>query len=151
MTIYLGADHRGFRLKEQLKNFLKEDGYVFTDLGAAEYDGSDDYPNFAVAVAEKVSGSPEESRGIVICGSGCGVDIVANKFRGVRSALAISPDHAFMARHDDNANVLALASDFIDEASAKSIVKVFLTTPFAQLEERYARRLRKIEEIEGNR
>ena len=148
MTIYIGADHRGFRLKEQLKEVLKNEGYAVTDMGAAEYDGNDDYPDCAKAVAEQVQKAPEEDRGIVICGSGCGVDIVANKFKGVRSALAMSPDHARMARHDDNANVLAIAADFTNNEAAMSMAKVFLTAPFAKLEERYARRLRKVEEIE---
>lgn len=148
MTIFIGADHRGFRLKEQLKDVLKSDGYTVTDMGAAEYNGEDDYPDSAKAVAEQVAKAPEDARGIVICGSGSGVDIVANKFKGVRCALAMSPDHVNMARHDDNVNVLAIGSDFINEAAARSIVKVFLTTPFDKLEDRYMRRLRKIEEIE---
>ena len=151
MTIFLGADHRGFRLKEQLKATLKTDGYKIEDLGANEYNGNDDYPDYARAVAQKVGEAPEENRGILICGSGSGVDIVANKFKGVRSALAMSPDHAYMARHDDDVNVLAIASDFTDEPAARSIVRSFLTTPFAKLEDRYMRRLRKIEEIEAGK
>lgn len=148
MTIFIGADHRGFKLKEQLKEMLKNDGYAVTDVGAAEYNGNDDYPDFAKAVAEQVAKAPEDTRGIAICGSGAGADIVANKFPQVRSVLAISPDHVNMARHDDNVNVLAIAADFTNETAAISIVKVFLTTPFAKFEERYTRRLRKIEEIE---
>ena len=152
MTIYIGADHRGFRLKEQLKQILKSDGYTVTDVGAAEYNGEDDYPDCAKAVAEQVAKAPEDSRGIVICGSGTGVDIVANKFHGVRSVLAMSPDHVNMSRHDDNVNVLAIAADFINEMTAMSIMKVFLTAPFEKLEARYMRRLRKIEQIEnGNK
>jgi ribose 5-phosphate isomerase B len=149
MTIFIGADHRGFRLKEQLKEILKNDGYTVTDVGAAEYDGEDDYPDFGKAVAEQVAKAPEDSRGIVICGSGTGVDVVANKFPNVRSVLAMSPDHVNASRHDDNVNVLAIASDFINEMTAMTIMKVFLTTPFEKLEERYMRRLRKIEEIEN--
>lgn len=148
MTIFIGADHRGFRLKEHLKEVLTTDGYTVTDVGAFEYDGEDDYPDFAKAVAEQVAKAPEDSRGIVICGSGTGVEITADKFHSIRSALAMSPDHIRMARHDDNVNVLAIASDFTDETAAMSIMKVFLTTPFEKLEERYMRRLRKIEEIE---
>jgi len=150
MTIFLGADHRGFRLKERLKEMLESDGYKVVDCGAHEYVGDDDYPDYAKPVAEQVAKAPEDDRGILICGSGCGVDIVANKFKGVRAALVMSPDHAGRARHDDDANVLALAADFTDEAAAQSIVRVFLSTPFDQIEERYARRLRKIEEIEAN-
>lgn len=149
MTIYIGADHRGFKLKERLKEILKADSYDVVDVGASEYQDGDDYPDYAKAVAEPVSKSPQENRGILICGSGCGVDIVANKFPGVRSGLVMSAEHAYMARHDDDINVLSLASNFIDETSAENILKVFLATPFAKLEDRYMRRLRKIEEIEG--
>ncbi len=150
MLIYLGADHRGFDLKERLKKALSSDAYTVVDLGATELVPDDDYPDYASAVAEKVSTDPVESRGIVICGSGFGVDVVANKFNRVRSALAMSPDHAYQGRHDDDANVLALAADFVDEGMAIKILKVFLTTPFAR-EEKYARRLEKIAKIENKR
>ena len=86
--IYLGADHRGFRLKEEIKKFLAEKNYQFEDMGNLAYDPNDDYTDFAKLVAKKVSEKPEENKGILICGSGVGVDIVANKFKGVRSALA---------------------------------------------------------------
>ena len=147
MTIYLGADHRGFNLKERLKRELVNNAYDVVDCGAPKLVPDDDYPDYASAVAAKVSAAPDMGRGIVICGSGFGVDIVANKFNGVRAGLAISSDHAYQGRHDDGLNVLALAADFVDEATAINIVKVFLTTPFAK-EERYARRLQKIERIE---
>lgn len=143
MIIYLGADHRGFNLKERLKDFLRNQGYEIADMGAARYEESDDYPDFARAVAENVGTDPEGSRGVLICGSGVGVDIVANRFPNVRSAVAISADQIYKARHDDNANVLSLAADFISEADTQRIVKVFLATPFSG-EERYKRRLQKI-------
>ncbi len=149
MTIYIGADHRGFNLKERLKVGLKNDAYDVVDVGALELNPDDDYPDYAAAVAEKVAAAPTEARGIVICGSGFGVDIVANKVHGVRAGLAMSPDHAYQARHDDDINVLALAADFVDAAAAANIVKVFLTTPFAK-EERYIRREEKVTKIEGN-
>ena len=147
MTIYIGADHRGFNLKECLKQLLKDDAYDVVDVGAQQLVEDDDYPDYASAVATKVAVMPLEARGIVICGSGFGVDIVANKFDGVRAGLATSPDHAYQGRHDDDINVLALASDFVDEATAIKIMKVFLTTPFAK-EEKYSRRLQKIAKIE---
>ena len=150
MTIYLGADHRGFKLKERLKEVFKNDAYDVVDLGAPELVPTDDYPDYTAAVAEKVAASPLDARGIVVCGSGFGVDIVANKFPGVRAALAMSPDHVYQGRHDDDVNVLALAADFLDDATAVNIVKVFLTTPFAK-EERYVRRLGKITAIELNK
>lgn len=147
MTIYFGADHRGFDLKEKLKAALHSEAYEVVDLGAAEEDPADDYPDFAGAVAAKVSASPEATRGIVICGSGFGVDITANKFKGVRAALAASPDHIYQGRHDDDVNVLAIAADGTDEATALKIAKVFLATPFAA-DERYRRRIQKIADLE---
>lgn len=149
MTIYLGADHGGFALKEKLKQMLTGEGYDVVDLGAATNLPDDDYPDYAHAVAEAVGKNPgsDGDRGIVICRSGFGVDITANKFRGVRAALPMSPDHIYQGRHDDNVNILALAADFMDEAMAQKIVKTFLSTPFAK-EERYQRRLDKIAKFE---
>ena len=152
MIIFLAADHRGFALKEKIKQMLIDGAYDVRDLGAAKYDQNDDYPDFARMVAEQVTLAENDSttdgaRGIVICGSGVGADIAANKFAGIRSALAISPDHIYTARHDDDVNVLALAADFIDEAAAQQIVKTFITTPFAG-EERYVRRIDKIAKSE---
>lgn len=148
MLIYLGADHRGFNLKEFLKIFLKNQGYEVADMGDVHYDESDDYVDFAAEVAKKVSLSPEDSRGILICGSAAGVDIVANKFRNVRSTAAISPDQIYEARRDDNINVLSLAADFTSEADAQKIVSTFLETPFSP-EPRYQRRLEKIAQLEN--
>jgi ribose 5-phosphate isomerase B len=147
MVIYIGADHRGFYLKESLKQSLVREGYEVIDLGAPAEAPEDDYPDFAGAVAEKVSGAGNEVRGIVICGSGFGVDIVANKFKGVRSALAMSPEHIRAGRHDDDVNILSVAADFIPQDKALEIVHVFLSTPFGT-EERFMRRTKKIEDIE---
>ena len=145
--IYIGADHRGYKLKEALKDYLKELNLEYEDLGALQIIFDDDYPDYAILVAKKVSENPRENRGILICGSGVGVDIVANKFKGVRSALIFNPEQARMSRNDDNTNVLSLSADFIEEDPAKEIMKVWLETPFSRLE-RYARRLEKIKEIE---
>lgn len=154
MTIYLGADHRGFALKEKIKEMLTNDGYSAVDLGAPTLVPGDDYPVYARAVAEavgKTSGEGDDGdRGVVICGSGIGADITANKITGVRSALPMSPDHIYVGRNDDNVNVIALAADFIDEPTAEKIVKTFLSTPFAR-EERYVRRLDEIAKMELGR
>ena len=149
MIIYIGADHKGFYLKETLKSALKKDGYEVVDLGDTKIDDGDDYPEFASAVAEKVAGTGQEVRGIVVCGSGIGVDIVANKFSGVRSALAISGEQIRAGRQDDDVNVLALAAGFIKPEDALDIARIFLSTPFVK-EERYSRRLGEIAQIEGN-
>lgn len=145
--IYIGADHRGYKLKEVLKSYLKELKFDFEDLGASELIFDDDYPDYAIKVAKKVAENPKENLGILICGSGVGVDVVANKFKGIRSALVFNAEQARMSRNDDNANVLSLSADFIEENSAKEIVKIWLETPFSWLE-RYARRLEKVKEIE---
>ena len=133
-------------LKEYLKGILKGEGYDVVDYGAATHVEGDDYPDFAVPVSKKVGQAPDQSRGVLICRSGFGMDIAANKFPWIRAVLPMSPDHVYQARHDSDANVLCLAADFVDAATAEKIMKVFLSTPFAK-EERYARRLRKIEEI----
>lgn len=145
--IYIGADHRGYKLKEALKIYLRELSYGFEDLGAEELSPDDDYPDFALAVAKKVAESPEENRGVLICGSGVGVDVVANKIKGVRSALLFNAEQARISRNDDNTNVLSFPADFIPENSAKEIVKVWLETPFSGLE-RHVRRVEKINKIE---
>ncbi len=149
MLIYIGADHGGFNLKEFLKIFLKNQGYETADLGNIRYEESDDYPDFAAAVGKKVSMEPEASRGILICRSGAGVDIAANKFRNVRSAIGISPDQVNHMRAHDNINVLSLASDFTSEADAQKMVTLFLETPFSP-EPRHQRRLDKISQIENS-
>lgn len=149
--IYIGSDHRGYKLKEALKAYLTELGLTYEDMGALSYDPNDDYPDYAVLVAKKVAENPpaggEENRGILICGSGVGVDIVANKFKGIRSALCFDVLQAKASRNDDNTNVLSLPADYIDENLAKEIVKIWLETPFSD-EERHVRRVEKIKKIE---
>jgi len=145
--IYIGADHRGYKLKEKLKDYLSALRYEYKDMGANKYNENDDYPDFAKPVAEKVAENPEKNIGILLCGSGVGVDIVANRYKGVRSALVSTVDMAGHARRNDNCNVLSLAADILEEKKMKKMVKTFLETKFAG-EEKYVRRLKKIEEVE---
>lgn len=147
MVIYLGADHRGLRVKEAVKRALQSQGYEVVDCGANQLDPADDYVDFARAVATHVSRDPAAGRGIVICGSGMGADVAANKVAHVRSVLAFANDQVVAARHDDDANILALAADFTDEAAALHYVTLFLETPFGG-DERYCRRIEKIAAIE---
>lgn len=147
MVIYLGTDHRGFRLKEYVKGFLRELGYAVEDMGASKLDENDDYPDFAKAVAEKVNVGYENDKGILICGSGVGVTVVANKFMYVRAALISSPDQAFDSRNDDDSNILCLAADYLEPEAARKIVFTWLQTAFAG-GERFRRRLNKILQIE---
>lgn len=147
MLIYIAADHKGFALKEHLKNFLRESGYSVTDLGNEKLDESDDYPDFAAEVGRRVSREFETARGIVICASGVGVDIVVNKFPRVRSVLAATSDQAYDSRNDDDTNVLALGAEYLDLPVAKKILITWLETPFGD-EPRFRRRIEKISRLE---
>lgn len=126
---------------------MKNEGYQISDMGAEAEVPDDDYFNYAKAVAEKVAADPIAGRGILFCSSGVGMDITANKFGGIRSVLAMSPDHALVSRHDEDTNVLSLAADFLDLETAKKIVSVWLQTPFSN-EERYKHRLEKLNNFE---
>lgn len=146
MIVYLGADHGGFELKEDLKKYLTGLGYELDDMGAHTFNPDDDYTDFVLPVAQKVSQDPQ-NRGIVIGRSGQGEAIAANKVKGIRAAVCFSEEMASRTRDHNNSNVLSLGADFIDAETAKRIVKVFLETSFSE-EERHVRRLKKIEEIE---
>ena len=140
--IYLGADHRGFQLKEEIKKYLKNLGQAFEDLGNKKFDPRDDYPDFAKRVAKAVSRFPK-NKGILICGSGIGMSIVANRFKKVRAALCLNERMAELSRRHNNANVLCLAADIVALAKAKKIIKIWLETKFSK-EKKHQRRIRKI-------
>ena len=144
--IYLGADHRGFELKEKFKRWLGELGYKHEDMGAFEYNRDDDYPDFAKAVAEKVA-SEASAKGILICGSGIGVAIAANKIKGMRAGTAANAEQVRASVNDEDLNVLALSADYTSEEQAKEITKTFLETKFSGVE-RHVRRVNKIKELE---
>jgi len=172
--IYIGADHRGFELKEFLKERLKIHNYDFEDIGAHQFDPNDDYPQIALKVAQKVASlqqsasipqqsassprevsisphisSPHKSahKGILICGSGIGVCFAANKVKGIRAGLGVNPEIIKAAREDDDINVLCLPSDFIESEEAWKIVEVFLNTEFIE-KEKFIRRIKEVEEFE---
>lgn len=142
MKVYIGSDHGGYQLKEELKGYLKELGYEVEDLGAHTLDPNDDYPDFVFPVAEAVA-KESDSMGIVIGRSGNGEAIAANKVRGIRAALCWNEEIALKAREHNDANVLSLGADFVSVEEAKKIVKTFLETPFSE-EERHKRRLQRI-------
>ena len=145
--IYIGADHRGFELKEKLKKHLVDEGFEITDLGNDHLDPQDDYVIFAHKVAEAVSNGTGNDRGVILCGSGAGVDMVANKVDGIRSALVFDLPRAIQAREHEDANVISLPSDTLDEEKAFEITKAFLTTEFKG-EDRHKRRLEEMEKVE---
>jgi len=145
--IYIGADHRGFEFKKFISEYLEMENYVINDLGARELDKKDDFNDYAEDVAKYTRISPE-NRGILICGSGVGMTIVANKFQGIRCGLCLSEDMAKAARNDDGINILALAADYLTKEEAIKIVKAFLITPFS-FEEKYLRRMKKILDLEN--
>ena len=119
-------------------------------MGAEKIIPEDDYSDYAKFVAEKVAENPEDNKGILICGSGVGMCIVANKFKGIRCGLVFSGEMAQAAKADDNINILALASNFTKEEDVLEIVDAWLKTSFKD-EEKYTRRLQKIEKIENDR
>jgi ribose 5-phosphate isomerase B len=146
MKVYLGADHRGFNLKEILKKWLYKDGHNVVDCGNEVYDQKDDYPDFTFSVAENVT-KDKSSLGVVFCGSGGGVTIAANKVKGVLCAQALNVEDVVHNRDHNNINVLAIGSDFTHEVEAKEMVSAFLNTEFGK-QPRFIRRLKKIAERE---
>lgn len=153
MKVFVGADHRGFQLKEKLKPWLSGLGYEVIDCGNRMYDKADDYPDFSFAVAdalakEELEYSPKKGStllraGIVVCGSGVGVTVAANKVRGARCSTGISVEEVRLGREDDDLNILAISANYTGEEKAKEMIRAFLTTPFKG-DERHTRRLRKI-------
>ncbi|OGE17399.1 ribose-5-phosphate isomerase [Candidatus Daviesbacteria bacterium RIFCSPHIGHO2_12_FULL_37_11] len=148
MVIYIGADHGGFELKEQIKSWLSQNSYEVEDFGADSLNPEDDYPDFIILVAEKVVLN-SKSLGIVIGRSGNGEAIAANKVKGIRAAVCLNVEMAEKAKEHNNANILSLGADYIQREEAEEIVRTFLDTPFSN-EERHMRRLDKIEALENS-
>lgn len=144
--IYIACDHGGLELKAAIKKTLGEKGIAFTDLGTDTAD-SVDYPDYGIAVAKKVAGEPN-ARGIVICKTGVGMSICANKVKGVRCALCTSVDMGRLCREHNNANVLALGAGNTDIDTALKIVDAFLTADFSG--GRHANRVGKITAYEDS-
>lgn len=143
--IYIGADHRGFRLKNSIINFLIDRNELVKDVGNSQVDNEDDYVDFGLKVAERVK--LEQAMGILICGSGVGMSIVANKVKGVRAGLCLTMKQARLAVEDDNINILCLAADLVSQEKNIKIVSTFLRSRFTP-EERHIRRINKINKYE---
>ncbi|MGB2989458.1 MAG: ribose 5-phosphate isomerase B [Candidatus Zixiibacteriota bacterium] len=145
MRVSLGADHKGFELKDKIKKHLVELGHEVTDFGTNSSD-SVDYPDFGFKVAESVA-KGESDFGVTVCWSGNGMNIAANKVKGVRSTLCLNEEMAMLARAHNNANVLALAAKFVPEELARKILDAWLATDFEG--GRHVRRLEKIKNHEA--
>lgn len=147
MLIFLGSDHNGLDLKRQVKSLLERAGHDVVDEGDQKLNPEDDFPVFAARVVSAMLASDEkEPRGILICGSGQGMCMAANRFKGIRAALCWNTQEARAARNDDNSNVLCLSARSTDEAAAEEIVSVWLSTPFSGAT-RFIRRLKELDEL----
>lgn len=148
MMIYIGSDHRGFLLKEKIIKWLFDEGHKVFDVGADHLDPDDDYTRYAQEVASLVANN-KNSLGILLCGSGVGVDVVANKFDRIRASIGKNSEQIKAGRNDDDMNVLVIAADYTKEDEAIDMVDVFLKTPFARVL-RFRKRLRDIGKLEAN-
>lgn len=145
MTIALASDHAGFPLKEKIKTYLEQHGIAIEDYGTFKSD-SVDYPDYGVLAARAVA-KEKADRGILICGTGIGMSIVANKVRGIRAALCTSIEMAELSRRHNNANILVMGGRLIDHELALKVVDVWLSTPFDG--DRHLKRITKIHQLTG--
>jgi ribose 5-phosphate isomerase B len=148
MIVIIASDHAGLRLKEKVKKYLARKKIEYKDLGTESLTPVD-YPDYALRVAEKVAKN-KKARGILVCGTGTGMTIAANKVKGIRAVAAYDVYSAKMSRRDNDTNVLGLRGRFFPFERIKKIIKVWLDTPFSG-EKRHKRRIKKIEDYERKR
>ena len=129
MKIAIGADHAGFELKEELKKFLVESGNDVKDFGAYAFDKNDGFPDYAIPVSKSVANG-ENERGVLVCGSGIGVSIAANKVKGVRAVNCTCKEFAELSRQHNDTNVICFPGRFIDFEDAKEYLSIWLETEF---------------------
>ncbi len=146
LKIFIGADHGGYSLKEKLTEKLRSKGFVVEDVGYKEYDPGDDFPDIAFKLGEKVVF--EKARGILICSSGIGMSIAANKVKGVRAGLCTSIKQVRLAKSDSDINVLCLSNKLVSIDKNFKIVNKFINTVFSS-DERFIRRIKKIKNYES--
>jgi len=147
MKIAIGADHAGFGLKQEIAEMLRQAGHQVIDEGTNSTE-STDYPDYAATVGRAVAGGTAD-RGVLVCGTGVGMAIAANKIQGVRAALAVNADEVQLTRRHNDANVLAVGANYTDANTANQFVKLFLETDFER-GGRHERRVHKIIELERN-
>ncbi len=145
MKVIIASDHAGFKLKEKIKHYLERKKIEYRDLGTNSLD-SVDYPDFAIKVAEEVV-EDKNSRGILVCGTGTGMTIAANKVKGIRAVAAYDSYSAKMSRVDNDSNVLGLRGRFFPFERIKKIINVWLNTPFSG-KSRHRQRIKKIADYE---
>jgi ribose 5-phosphate isomerase B len=148
MKIFVGADHNGLRLKRNLMEYLIRAGYDVQDDGNDDLDPNDDFPFFAKKVVTDILASGElDSRGILICGSGQGMNMAANRFRGIRSCLGYDRESVRSARNDDDSNILCLPARVLEKDEAKIIVETWINTQFAAAP-RFIRRIKELDDLQ---
>lgn len=147
MRIAVGGDHAGFEMKNLIAEHVRALGHTVVDAGAYEYDALDDFPDFSEAVAVRVADGRAE-RGLVVCGSGVGASVAANKVKGIRAGMCHDTYSARQGVEHDDMNVVCIGSRIIGEELAKEVVSTFLSASFIESEEKYVRRLNKVLDIE---
>lgn len=148
MKLVIASDHAGFELKEQVRAYLTKAGHEILDLGAYRVEPQDDYPDFAERVGEAIKAG-EAPRGILICGSGVGVSIAANKIPGIRAGMCHDTYSAHQGVEHDDMNVLVIGARIVATALAYELVDAFLRAKFISNEERFTRRFKKVLAIEA--
>ena len=147
MKIYLGSDHNGYQYKQDLANVLRNAGHEVLDDGNVSIDPNDDFPQFAGQVVnDLLVDTDPDAKGILICGSGQGMAMAANRFKGIRASLCWNLEEARASRNDDDSNVLCLSSRYLSIEEAQSIVTTFLQTPFAGAP-RFIRRIQELDQL----
>lgn len=147
MKIYIGSDHRGYQFKQDITEYLKQAGHDVVDKGDQNFNPDDDFPQFAGrVVTSMLADSDHEARGILLCGSGQGMCMAANRFKGIRAALGYDRESARSSRSDDDSNVLCLPASSLNGQQIREIIDIWLKTPFAAAP-RFMRRLKEIDEL----
>jgi ribose 5-phosphate isomerase B len=147
MNIYIGSDHNGFALKEELIQFLRKMGHTVFDEGNKKLNPDDDFPQFAGRVtAALLTSDDPDAKGILICGSGQGMCMSANRYKGIRASVVWDLYEARAARNDDDSNILCLPARVLKKDTAYAIVRTWLSTPFAEAT-RFKRRIKEMDEL----
>jgi ribose 5-phosphate isomerase B len=147
MKIYIGADHNGFQMHNELIRYLVAAGYEVEDVGNTKLESDDDFPTYASQVAHKIlETNDQDARGILLCGSGQGMCIAVNRFKGIRACLGYDQASAKAGRNDSNCNVLCLPANSLDQNTANLIVETWLNAPFEGAE-RFNRRIEAIDKL----